>query len=90
VLTARQKQLMDFITAYQKHHDGISPRFSEMMAACDVKSKSGVTRLLDCLRDRGFITRMPKRHQAITVLDRSRTVYFVWSPVVQGLVPRAA
>src|SRR5206468_5408214 len=48
----------------------ISPSFDEMREALDLKSKSGVHRLISALEERGFIRRLPNRARALEVLKR--------------------
>ena len=67
MLTAKQHELLSFI-----HHrlgeSGISPSFDEMREALDLKSKSGVHRLISALEERQFIRRLPNRARALEVL----------------------
>src|SRR3546814_14293767 len=67
MLTAKQHELIVFI------HDrlaetGVSPSFEEMKDALDLKSKSGVHRLISALEERAFIRRLPNRARAPEVL----------------------
>jgi repressor LexA len=67
MLTAKQQQLLLFI----KHHldkGGVSPSFEEMKDALDLRSKSGIHRLISALEERGFIRRLPNRARALEVL----------------------
>jgi repressor LexA len=50
------------------NESGISPSFDEMREALDLKSKSGVHRLISALEERGFIRRLPNRARALEVL----------------------
>ena len=52
---------------------GISPSFDEMREALDLKSKSGVHRLISALEERGFIRRLPNRARALEVLKLPET-----------------
>jgi repressor LexA len=67
MLTAKQQQLLLYI---KQHLDrgGISPSFEEMKEALDLKSKSGIHRLISALEERGFIRRLPNRARALEVL----------------------
>ncbi|MEE4539286.1 MAG: transcriptional repressor LexA [Erythrobacter sp.] len=67
MLTAKQHELIRFI---QERLDttGISPSFEEMKDALDLKSKSGVHRLISALEERGFIRRLPNRARALEVI----------------------
>ena len=67
MLTAKQRELLLFIDERLKA-DGISPSFDEMRDALDLKSKSGVHRLISALEERGFIRRLPNRARALEVL----------------------
>ena len=67
MLTAKQHELIRFIQ--QRLEDtGISPSFEEMKEALDLKSKSGVHRLISALEERGFILRLPNRARALEVV----------------------
>jgi repressor LexA len=67
MLTAKQRELLLFIDARLKK-DGVSPSFDEMREALDLKSKSGVHRLISALEERGFIRRLPNRARALEIL----------------------
>ena len=64
MLTAKQRELLLFIDQRLKA-GGISPSFDEMREALDLKSKSGVHRLISALEERGFIRRLPNRARAL-------------------------
>lgn len=67
MLTAKQHELVRFIQQ-RLEATGISPSFEEMKEALDLKSKSGVHRLISALEERGFIRRLPNRARALEVL----------------------
>jgi repressor LexA len=67
MLTAKQRELLLLIDARLKE-SGISPSFDEMREALDLKSKSGVHRLISALEERGFIRRLPNRARALEVV----------------------
>ena len=67
MLTAKQRELLLFIDQRLKQ-DGISPSFDEMREALDLKSKSGVHRLISALEERGFIRRLPNRARALEIV----------------------
>jgi repressor LexA len=67
MLTAKQRELLLFIDD-RLHESGISPSFDEMREALELKSKSGVHRLISALEERGFIRRLPNRARALEVL----------------------
>ncbi len=67
MLTAKQHELLMFI--HQRlEAGGISPSFEEMKDALDLKSKSGVHRLIGALEERGFIRRLANRARALEVV----------------------
>lgn len=69
MLTAKQRELLIFIQR-KLEESGISPSFEEMKDALDLKSKSGVHRLISALEERGFIRRLPNRARALEVLKQ--------------------
>ena len=67
MLTKKQYDLLMFI--HQRvQRDGVSPSFDEMKAALDLRSKSGIHRLITALEERQFIRRLPHRARAIEIL----------------------
>jgi repressor LexA len=72
MLTAKQRELLLFIDARLKE-SGISPSFDEMREALDLKSKSGVHRLISALEERGFIRRLANRARALDVVKMPET-----------------
>jgi len=70
MLTRKQHELLRFIQT-RLDETGISPSFEEMKDALDLKSKSGVHRLISALEERGFIRRLPNRARALEVLRRA-------------------
>lgn len=69
MLTRKQHELMVFADAYILEH-GISPTCQEMADALDLKSKSGIVRLLDALEERGYIRRLYKRARCVEIIRR--------------------
>ena len=69
MLTAKQHELTPFIQQ-RLEETGISPSFEEMKEALDLKSKSGVHRLISALEERGFIRRLPNRARALEVIKQ--------------------
>ncbi|MCK5295700.1 MAG: transcriptional repressor LexA [Alphaproteobacteria bacterium] len=67
MLTKKQHQLLLFIDKTLKEA-GVPPSFEEMKKALDLKSKSGIHRLVNGLEERGFIKRLPHRARALEVL----------------------
>ncbi len=66
MLTPKQKQLLLFINE-RIEATGVPPSFDEMKEALDLKSKSGIHRLIMALEERGFIRRLPHRARALEV-----------------------
>ena len=76
MLTRKQHELICFIND-RLAETGVSPSFEEMKEALDLKSKSGVHRLISALEERKFIRRLPNRARALEVLrvpERPETV----------------
>lgn len=67
MLTRKQHELLRFIHD-RLREDGVPPSFDEMKEALDLRSKSGIHRLIMALEERGFIRRLPNRARAIEVL----------------------
>ena len=67
MLTRKQHELITFIQN-RLEESGISPSFEEMKEALDLKSKSGVHRLISALEERGFLRRLPNRARALEVI----------------------
>ena len=72
MLTAKQRELLQFIHDRLKQ-SGVSPSFDEMREALDLKSKSGVHRLISALEERQFIRRLPNRARALEVIKMPET-----------------
>lgn len=67
MLTKKQIQLLEFIQA-RMARDGVPPSFDEMKLALDLRSKSGIHRLVTALEERGFIRRLPHRARALEIV----------------------
>jgi repressor LexA len=67
MLTKKQSELLRFIHERLKE-TGVPPSFDEMKDALDLRSKSGIHRLVMALEERGFIRRLPNRARALEVL----------------------
>ena len=67
MLTKKQIQLLEFIQAHMAR-DGVPPSFDEMKIALDLRSKSGIHRLVTALEERGFIRRLPHRARALEIV----------------------
>jgi len=94
MLTRKQLELLDFIKT-RLDRDGVPPSFDEMKDALDLRSKSGIHRLITALEERGFIRRLAHRARALEIvklpeaMERSR-----FAPRViegdRGQAPRGA
>ena len=67
MLTRQQLELLQFIQQ-RMQESGVPPSFDEMKDALDLKSKSGIHRLIMALEERGFLRRLPNRARAIEIL----------------------
>lgn len=67
MLTRKQHQLLMFIHECMKDH-GVPPSFDEMKDALQLKSKSGIHRLITGLEERGFLRRLPHRARALEIV----------------------
>ncbi len=72
MLTRKQLELLRFIHERLKEA-GVPPSFDEMKDALDLRSKSGIHRLITALEERGFIRRLPNRARAIEVIKLPET-----------------
>ena len=72
MLTRKQHELLRFIHE-RLRESGIPPSFDEMKEALDLKSKSGIHRLITALEERGFIRRLPNRARALEVMKLPET-----------------
>jgi repressor LexA len=73
MLTRKQFELLRFIHERLKE-SGVPPSFDEMKDALDLRSKSGIHRLITALEERGFIRRLPNRARALEVIKLPETV----------------
>jgi repressor LexA len=67
MLTRKQHELLRFIQE-RLQESGVPPSFDEMKEALDLRSKSGIHRLITALEERGFIRRLPNRARALEVI----------------------
>lgn len=67
MLTKKQLELLKFIDK-RVQRDGIPPSFDEMKEALDLRSKSGIHRLITALEERGFIRRLAHRARALEII----------------------
>ncbi len=89
MLTKKQKNLLLFINK-KLRSSGISPSYEEMKDSLNLKSKSGIHRLISALEERGFIKRLPHKARALEVVKLPETasandIYNSFSPsVIKG------
>ncbi len=90
MLTRKQLQLLDFINK-RMERDGVPPSFDEMKDALDLRSKSGIHRLITALEERGFIRRLPHRARALEIVKLPEAMGKAgFSPrVIEGDRPKA-
>ncbi|WP_116131503.1 transcriptional repressor LexA [Tropicimonas sp. IMCC34043] len=83
MLTKKQLDLLEFIHR-RVQRDGVPPSFDEMKEALDLRSKSGIHRLITALEERGFIRRLAHRARAIEIvkLPDALQAKTVFRPVV--------
>jgi repressor LexA len=89
MLTPKQHELLMFIHE-RLGRTGVSPSFDEMREALDLKSKSGVHRLISALEERSFIRRLPNRARALEVLKMPETSAPAAAAPQRPVVPAAA
>ncbi|MCC2979664.1 MULTISPECIES: transcriptional repressor LexA [unclassified Sphingomonas] len=92
MLTRKQHELICFIND-RLAETGVSPSFEEMKEALDLKSKSGVHRLISALEERGFLRRLPNRARALEVLKMPERAEVKQSPTpasTRRIVPEPA
>ncbi len=73
MLTKKQLDLLDFIHK-RVQRDGVPPSFDEMKDALDLRSKSGIHRLITALEERGFIRRLAHRARALEIVKLPETL----------------
>jgi repressor LexA len=89
MLTKKQKNLLLFINM-RLRSSGVSPSYEEMKDSLNLKSKSGIHRLISALEERGFIRRLPHKARALEVIKLPETasandIYNSFSPsVIKG------
>ena len=94
MMTNKQRDLLEFIQK-RLDRDGVPPSFDEMRIALDLKSKSGIHRLISALEERGFIRRLAHRARAIEIIKipdsmekKSTVTQFARPQVEPELTPR--
>ncbi|MEX0590075.1 MAG: transcriptional repressor LexA [Xanthobacteraceae bacterium] len=86
MLTRKQYELLRFIHERLKE-SGVPPSFEEMKDALDLRSKSGIHRLITALEERGFIRRLPNRARALEVIRLPDSVAPGMAPRRGGFAP---
>jgi repressor LexA len=82
MLTAKQKELL-LLIHHRVQDTGVPPSFEEMKEALDLKSKSGIHRLITALEERGFIRRLPHRARALEIVKLPEALQEEASPPPQ-------
>ena len=67
MLTKKQKELLSYIQNFQ-NKNGVTPSYEEMKSALDLKSKSGIHRLIIALEERGFVRRLAHKARALEII----------------------
>ena len=86
MLTRKQFELLRFVHERLKE-TGVPPSFDEMKDALDLRSKSGIHRLITALEERGFIRRLPNRARAIEVIKLPDSVNHGFTGRARGFTP---
>ncbi len=86
MLTRKQLELLRFVHERLKE-TGVPPSFDEMKDALDLRSKSGIHRLITALEERGFIRRLPNRARAIEVIKLPEAVNHGVGGRARGFTP---
>ena len=91
MLTVKQRELLLFID-HRLKASGVSPSFDEMREALELKSKSGVHRLISALEERQFIRRLPNRARALEVIKMPEMAPIAGTimPASRTILPAAA
>jgi len=89
MLTKKQLDLLEFIHK-RVQRDGVPPSFDEMKEALDLRSKSGIHRLITALEERGFIRRLAHRARALEIvkLPDALQAKLGGTPAPSGFEPR--
>jgi repressor LexA len=74
MLTSTQKELLLFINE-RLQESGVPPSYDEMKEALDLRSKSGIHRLITALEERGFIRRLPHRARALEIIKMPEGIH---------------
>src|SRR5210317_500266 len=85
MLTKKQLDLLEFIHR-RMQKDGVPPSFDEMKEALDLRSKSGIHRLITALEERGFIRRLAHRARALEIVKLPDAMH--GAQTARGFTPR--
>lgn len=88
MLTQKQRDLLMFINTYTQK-TGLSPSFEEMKHGLDLKSKSGIHRLINALVERGFLERLPNKARALEVKKLPENMPQATPPAAEKRDPKA-
>ena len=89
MLTKKQRNLLLFINK-KIRSTGISPSYEEMKISLNLKSKSGIHRLISALEERGFIRRLAHKARALEVLKDRKSTRLNSSHMVASRMPSSA
>lgn len=89
MLTKKQRDLLIYINDYIQK-TGLSPSFEEMKTGLDLKSKSGIHRLINALVERGFLERLPNKARALEVKKLPENVVSLQTQQASRRSPAAA
>jgi len=87
MLTRKQLELLDFIQK-RMAQDGVPPSFDEMKDALDLRSKSGIHRLITALEERGFIRRLAHRARALEIVKLPEAMERAGQPKAPAFAPQ--
>lgn len=87
MLTKKQRDLLQFINDYTRE-TGLSPSFEEMKAGLDLRSKSGIHRLINALVERGFLARLPNKARALEVVKLPESMTATATAAVTASAPQ--
>ncbi|WBU54243.1 transcriptional repressor LexA [Paracoccus sp. SCSIO 75233] len=87
MLTKKQIELLEFIHK-RMMRDGVPPSFDEMKVALDLRSKSGIHRLVTALEERGFIRRLPHRARALEIIKLPESLAAATAKKPEGFSPK--
>ena len=73
MLTIKQKKLLDFLKLYYSNKK-LFPTFEEMKDNLNIKSKSGIHKLLSSLEEKGYIKRVPHKARALEFNNNSKQI----------------